>query len=404
MQKLLFPAAALALSTLARADVLNVRGPSADHAEISLAVAASAPGDVIRVWPGTYQPFSVKKTLTIAAVSGSVNVAGTVRIKDLGAAQHVEFSGIKAKGTDGNGLVISDCLGSVRLRNCAGEGALHVGYYSYSGMLILESEDVVLVNCVAKGGLSNYPEGGDYGGIGLETGGSNVSIWGGTFQGSSGTTEDDPGGHGGSGGDGILATNGGTLWVSGSHLIGGHGANADPQPDWFGGGYGVGGSGGWGLYHWLGTEVVHVDCTYQPGTGGWGVEYSGSPGQDTSGVQRQGPARSLRTPALSSDTGLLQLTALGSPGDEVWVRVSDRAGYLFKPRKGPLQIDSAPNELELWFRLGTIPGTGTLTRSLLQEDLPAFDHRTVYLQGLFVGNQHTRFGGSTWTTVLDSSW
>lgn len=162
---------AVFLTAIARADVLDVGGPAPDHAQISAAVNAAHDGDVIRIWPGNYLPFTVLgKSLSLveATTSGAVHVLGTIRIRELGPEQAVLLSGIHATGTDGRGLVVSDCLGSVRVREGVFQGSEGSGFGDTadgrSGALIADCGDVELNACSFQGGSGAY--GGEYGGTG----------------------------------------------------------------------------------------------------------------------------------------------------------------------------------------------------------------------------------------------
>ncbi len=89
------PLVLLLLAPAALADVLDVRGPDADHDQIAAAVAAAVDGDVIRVWPRNYQGFTIDRSLFIvrATSSGTVKVQGTIQIRDLIASERVEMVG-----------------------------------------------------------------------------------------------------------------------------------------------------------------------------------------------------------------------------------------------------------------------------------------------------------------------
>lgn len=397
--------ACLLLATPSAADVLNVRGPQPDHQEIVSAVNAAAPGDVIRVWPGQYQVFTVSKSLTIvrATINGVAEVNGTIRINGLAAGEHVELTGIACTGADSAGMIVSDCAGAVRLRECQFQGKLWQPWEAWPGLLVMDSGDVALTACQGFGGSSAYPEGGSSGGNGLEVRDSNVSVFGSTFQGTSGATEDDPGASGGSGGHGIYGYGSGQLWIAGCTLIGGHGSNADPDPDWFSGYYGDGGYGGWGHYGSL-PAWLH-DCTFQPGDGGysWGGS-NGPPGEDTSGTLRPGKARNLRSSGILEDDSAITLRAEGKPFDEVWVRPADAPGYRFDAVRGPFLVETSSSPAaDPWLRLGTIDASGVLLVELPTIDLPAFEHQVLHFQGVFVQGKNY-FGSMTWSVLVDEAW
>ncbi|MDA1266522.1 MAG: hypothetical protein O2816_15690 [Planctomycetota bacterium] len=397
-------AACLLLATPSLADVLNVRGPQPDHQEIQAALDAASPGDVLRVWPGQYQIFSVTQSVTIvrATVNGVAEVQGTLRIRDLAAGATVELNGISSTGQDGPALIVSNCAGSVRLRECKFQGPYWVLWEAHPGSFVTNCADVAMTACESYGGSSAYGEGGGWGAEGLIAADSNVSLFASTFRGASGSTEDDPGASGGSGGHGVSATGSGFLWVAGSTLEGGHGSNADHDPDWFGGGYGSGGDGGWAHAGSM-SAWIH-DCDLVPGDGGWSPEYPGSPGQDTTGTLRPGKARLLRATGSLEDDAAITLRAEGTPGDEVWVRLADGPGYRFDPIRGPFLVETAAAPgADPWLRLGTIDASGVLLVELPTIDLPAFEHRVLHFQGVFLRGKNY-FGSMTWSVLVDEAW
>ena len=398
----------LLLASPALADVLDVRGPSPDYNEIGPAVSAAQPGDVVRVWPGSYQVFTVDKSLTVvrATANGTVAVQGTVRVKDLTADERVELVGVQAAGVDGPGLIVSSCAGSVRLRECTFFGADTFNWFAeHPGAFVLDSDDVVFTYCSARGGFAPWGEDGGWGANGLTAQDSTLSLFASTFTGTDGTVDDDPGASGYGGGYGIEVSGAGTLWVAGCTLVGGDGGPADYDLDWWTGEYGYGGNGGWA--HYGNTPAWFHDCTFDPGLGGWSPDSShyGYDGQDSAGgTYVPGVARLLRTSWLTDDASTLTVRAQGAPGDEVWLRIAEGPGYRFHPVRGPLLVDTAPAPLrDPWLRLGTIDGSGVLLVDLPTADLPTGGHLVPHLQGAFHKGKDY-FGSSSWTVLLDSSW
>lgn len=408
----LFPIVLLLSNAHLAAEVLDVRGPAPDFAEIADAVVAAQDGDVIRIWPGTYDAFWIDdKSLTLVAATNSppVWVDGTFRVKNLAPHRSVEISGIGATGIDGYALVVSDCRGAVRIREGVFVGASYVEvnpwyWPGHTAVLVTGSDDVEMTYCTARGGEpgSNGDVAGD-GGSGMQMEASYVSLFSSTFEGTNGTVEDDPGASGLSGGDGIYALYGGRAYISGCTLIGGHGANADGEPDMWGY-YGYGGWGGWG-FRGPDTEAWFLDNVYQPGGAGVGGGGDGQSGEDTSpGTDLPGVSRILRASRLIDDTSTIAVNFTGSPGDLVSVRFTRNPGYQFGVVRGPLLLHvPAPPQILPWRILGTIDATGVFQTTIGVKDLPSLGHETLHVQGNLIGAENY-YTSSSWTVVLDSAW
>lgn len=413
----------LSLAVSAQADVLDVGGPTPDHAQISSAVGAARDGDVIRIWPGNYQPFTVLgKSLALveATSSGAVLVGGTIRIRELGPEQSVVLSGIDATGTDGRGLVVSDCLGAVRIRDGAYRGGPGSGFGApadgHAGALITGCSDVELTECALRSG--NPESGGEYagaGGPGLELDSSTLSAFRSQFQGASGGFEDDPGASGAPGGHGIHATGDCSAYVSGCTLTGGNGGSADFDADPWTYEYGYGGDGGYGFYA---TGGVHwfLATVFQPGTGGSSPApgQQGSPGQATTGgTMLPGVSRHVRATARLDDASDIALRFEGAVGDEVYLRVASEPDYQFSPTLGPVLVAAPPVTpfgasgpwvaSQGWRFIGTIDASGVLLSTLPARELPDLGHDVLHLQAGYEGAR-TYLGSSSWSVVLDTGW
>src|SRR5688572_13923891 len=103
-----------ALSTLARADVLDV-GPGHAYPTIATAVSAATDGDVIRVYAGSYPYFLVDdKELRIVAATNPVHVQGVIRVHNLSAGKSVVIAGLEANGNGSEALILYANDGRVR--------------------------------------------------------------------------------------------------------------------------------------------------------------------------------------------------------------------------------------------------------------------------------------------------
>jgi hypothetical protein len=411
----LAPLVAVGLAVPAAADVLDVRGPHPDFDQIQPAVSAAIDGDVIRVWPGTYEVFTVNdKDLTIvrAKPTGSVFVDGTFRVRNLSPGRTVELTGVGGKGADGYGMVISDCQGPVRVREASITGADAPGGFGYSeswpAVLVERSDDVELVWCELRAGDAPWGEYGGGGGVGMGAVDSVVSLFATDCTGASGTTDDDPGASGYGGGHGVEVGGAGRLYVSGGTLTGGDGGNADYDVDFWTGEYGYGGSGGWAVYAGPTVEVWLLDVALQPGYGGWSPDstHYGTNGQPAPAHASflAGRSRLLRASALVDDQTPVTLRAEGAPGDRVYVMLTTEAGYRFHPVRGPFLVADPPFPPRLpWLLLGTIDASGVLVGTLPAADLPLLGHRTLHLQGTFLKHKDY-FGSSSWSAILDAAW
>jgi hypothetical protein len=396
------------------AEVIDVRGPSPDYTEIAGAVIAATDGDVIRVWPGKYQPFWIDdKSLTLVAATSSsaVEINGTYRVKNLAPHRSVELSGISATGVDGYALVVSDCQGSVRIREGVFHGASASGGFpwewdGFTGVLVTHCDDVEMTYCTIRGGYPGWGEVAGSGGQGMLVEASNTSLFASTIEGIGGSTIDDPGESGFDGGDGLGAWGGGRIYISGCTLIGGPGAAADFDMDLWTGEYGWGGDGGW-AFRGVGVEVWFLDNTFQPGSGGWSPDSGryGTDGQDaTPGTHLPGACRLLRASRLTDDASTIGLIFTGSPGDLAYLQISLGPGYTFDPHRGPFLLSQpTPPAIGAWKILGPIGPSGVLQTSISVRDLPSLGHATPHFQGHLVGGE-SYYTASSWTVVLDSGW
>ncbi len=409
---------ALALGFTSRpatAGVINVRGPNSNFTQIKVAVNAAADGDVIRIWPGTYNAFGINnKSLSLVSQSGtsSVHVNGTLRVRNLDPGRLVTLSGINAVGADGYGLAVSDCQGSVRIRDGEFEGASAPNassfYHGSTGAILLNCQDVVLTNCVVLGGQPGWDNNAGAGGDGLLAGSGGFSLFNCSFTGASGTTEDTPGESGHAGGTGLRHSGtGGLIYASGCTMTGGHGSSADYDIGIWTGEYGYGGNGGDGFRSTSSSEAWFLDCTFTAGQGGSSPNSSNAGSDGTprnGGTLLPGDARLLWASPLVDDQSPIIVQFQGTPGERVSLRVSTGVGYAFDSLLGPhlLARPTGP-ALASWRILGQIAPNGSLQAQLSPRDLPYMGYRLLHLQGRVTG-VGTDFTAASWSVVLDSAW
>lgn len=357
----LFAAAVLAASAPElRADVLHVNGPSPDFAQISQAVAAAQDGDVVRVWPGRYQGFTIAdEDLRIVRDSspGIVAVEGVVRVQFLSAGKTVVLSGLDVTAAAGEGLIVFECLGAVRVHACTFTGGN--GYVDppdshvqgFAGVRVEASADVAFSRCSSRGGIGmgGQLDGAYRGGDGLWVKDARVAFHVGDTTGGigGGPWGKVSFGDGANGGTGARVDDDAMLFTADGRLEGGRGGN---------GGEGCptcelthGGAGGEGLsVH--GATVFALDNTLVPGDGGMPGTY-GVAGPDGLELEvgaearlreLRGRARLLTAPALASDGTSIDLQVHGLPGDEVFLASATATGFRVVPAaRGVWLLDGA---------------------------------------------------------------
>jgi len=146
-----------------------------DFVEIQSAVNAAADGDFILVGPGSYRGTVIDgKSLVIQAEPGEdVDVSGfgavplgSLTIQNIGANQRVAVRGIDAPvgagGGTKSGLIVKDCSGPVLVEDAYYEGTAAFPGIVASGVLVLRSSSVTLVDCTIQAGfdvLGQYDNG-----------------------------------------------------------------------------------------------------------------------------------------------------------------------------------------------------------------------------------------------------
>jgi hypothetical protein len=407
------------------------------HTQITAAVAAAAPGDVLLVKSGSYLPFTIdaKSLSVVADTSAVVTVTGSIRVQNLVADQTVVLSGLTTSPllvgssnpdpTLGAGLVVSACQGSVRAQECEFKGANAPSSSCFSnlfrgriGAYVKNSVDVAMVRCTLRGGNGGAhagqcwcgTDGGD-GGAALLLDAGLLALYDDVAQGGKGGRGAEAGGDGG---HGAWLINGIGALCSGSSFLGGDGGIADANTNDPGGLclFGQGGAGGDGFrietYGDVLSAAQLVGGVYGGGTGGipfngpQGVHGGATTGPNT--FVLQGPERVMAAPAVAREGTPIPITIHGVPGDQVSIRFSYATG--FRPItawKGVLI--TLRNGMTPVLLVGTLPASGTLTTSI---PAPAVDASvgasTLFLQAQITNPQGTWLGSYAATTVLDSAY
>ncbi len=339
--------------------------------DVQPAIDAARDGDLILIRSGHYAPFTVRaKSLRVLADAGaSVEIYGTVTVRDLAPSGVVLLGGIEMDGSYAQpvsdpGLDLVDNLGFVRVEDCAAHGGIGYGDVSCydigdggPGVHAQGNARVVLERCTASGGSG----GSDYfgtcdggaGGNGVTSSDSTIALFDCSIYGGGGGYVEDAyaPGTGGRGGQGCLHL-GGRLFGSRTLFEGGNG-----------GVHWNGGDGGDGLE----VDAAEADlrsCVFHAGRGAPGS--SGSSGQD--GLARTGngdfefpigPARIVSAPLLVADNGILPITVVGLAGDRVWIVRSARPAHQYVPSVAGLRLAQAPVARSLDPQ-GVVPASGTL--------------------------------------------
>lgn len=101
-----------ASSALASTYVVDATGsPGATFTDISTAIAATTSGDVLKVLPGSYAPFTLDRGVVIVGY-GQVDVQGTIVVTNIGPNDRVAIVGVDAVGVS-----ITNCFGAVLLQD-----------------------------------------------------------------------------------------------------------------------------------------------------------------------------------------------------------------------------------------------------------------------------------------------
>lgn len=399
----------------ARADVLRVGGPLADHPSIAAAAQAAQDGDTLLVYPGglSHAPVLVDgKALTIVAdAPARILLKNGIEVRNLAGGQTVVLEGFDVGqlgggfNVDGRALSVRFCQGSVRVDDCSfvgrSPGLCELPETGYPGVYVTQSADVAFSSCEITGGCGKPdddtvncgPSGAQFvlgpGGPGAFVRASSVAFADCRITGGCGGYADE--GYGADGGTGLEIRDG-FCFLAGCTVEGGGGSDGNvffPQ--------GCGGYGGTGLeLATAAASLEHLDSTFQGGAGGFGIDpftgqvCPGPPGQDQklkAGASFTDLGLPARTMAVAAPIRAGQPTAFhfeGLPGDKVFGMLSAQPAFLqpFPQAAGPKLVGALIRRLPL----GTIDATGQLDVALFAPALPpGTESLTWHWQGLFVG-------------------
>lgn len=385
-------------------------GPSgADFTQVQPAVDAAADGDLILVKPGSYAQFHVQdRGLTVVAeVPGSVSITGPVRVTDLAEGKRVALIDLSATATGTDALMLVGNEGSVRVRGGtwrAADKAEPAWVLPPAGARILNSPDVALRSMTLQGGdgvnLADLPfTWPAAGGAGLIAVDSGLALYHCTLIGGDGGGDHLEEGYGGGSGGHGLHLRGGFVHLVSTTLQGGNGGDGGDDFDiLFCDNGGQGGSGGHGVRleggaawgagaaegRWIAIEASG-GLGAAGGFSGCGSDGSpGAPGQpvsvagDAVASDLPGPVVRLVADGLWRPGTPETLTVIGTPGDQVVLALSPKAGFVPQlAKQGVLLLGGKPALKPL----GTIPAGGVLTHTWTQFPLPpGWEGRTLELQ------------------------
>ena len=120
-------------------------------------------------------------------------------------------------------------------------------------------------------------------------------------------------------------------------------------------------------------------------------------------TQLAGTARRMTMPVPVREATPLTLTFTGIPGDVVRLTLWEQAGFAYIPAYNGVLLERAP--LLRRITLGTVPGSGVLTKVIAFPELPAgVQAKTYFLQAYFIDAMNTvRLGSAVGQVVLDSA-
>ena len=340
------------------------------------AVDAAVDGDVLLVSAGFYPGFTItNESLTVMAESGAeVNIQGTCTVRDLSFARRVQLFELNVAPATSFGaarpaLELLDNVGQVRAQGCTFTGGRPasssvVGLPGGPGAEIARSQRVTLTRCMVFGCTMGFwsGEAPRAGGDGARSLDSAVAFYDCIVRGGVGSEESSPaGGVGGAG----MRVDGWGVFAASSAIRGGKGGGGDYN------GCTAAGNGGDGLVI-SEAQAQLFGTTIDAGLGtGYFSCFPGVSGARTvtsNAVLNESSVyhRSIAAPALVSDQSTVTLNIQGKPGDTVYLLVTQRPTFLYKPAlSGVLAIPAPLAPLPV----GVIGPSGTLSVPYALPDL-----------------------------------
>jgi hypothetical protein len=449
------------LPGVAIAGQVRVVGPApAPYQTVQDAVSSAQEDDIVLVKSGSYESCrTVGRSVTVIADTGAnVQFNNAVRVIELPADKLVVLSGLNAHGTYSSslyelrsGLHVEDSTGQVLVQDCLFQSSTYNVPYVYGcervstmgGATVYNSSGVAFARCVLEG--VSYPRNtaagllvlapalvscdsviarGTDGGPGPTTTGIGCGSYGDAYDGRAGLELNKsyplvPGGP--------VPVGPGFVFAADTHTFGGLGGDSCACGGglWGGGCFcpGRGGDGFRGSDP--ASQLVLLANTGTPGLGGHTFQpgypectATGPTGQPvftggswcfffhqaTPASQLAGTARKLTGSTLVRDNQLASLTFSGVPGEIAELAVSTKAATnVYQPASaGMLHVPSPA-----WSRVGTVGGTGQLTKAFKMRDLPlSSPGATIVAQARFRNptTGATRLSNAHVVVVVDKSY
>jgi hypothetical protein len=391
----------LASPLLAQSKAWIVDQVSGDFPNMQAAAAGAANGDTLLVRnpapplvPGGFEV--VGKSLQIVAdPAGPAKLTGPVRIRNLAANQSVVLRGFEVNATSyvGSGLEIKDCDGAVWVTDCDFRPGFNASGPGVStGVLVLNSDCVMLNRVVARGSTAGSIGGPFYSSPGLTSTDSRIHVFDTSCLGGVGTWTDVIGIAPGSGSSGLVLR-GGQAFLSKCLLQGGLGGKGQS----FAGFCIDGGFGGHAVEFPdpAPAQLEWIDCQFEPGLAGppgagcppatWknGLVFGGQ-GASLAQIQANpGPSRGafVNSPVREGQSATLEVRA---PTQEFAFLIFSGAPATIPslPTPSAALLVTSPFVFEA---LGLVPAGGPLTKTVPVGNLnPSLQFLDLYLQSVTV--------------------
>lgn len=382
-----------------RADVLEV-GPGQPFANIQDAVSAASDGDVVLVSAGTYAGAVTISDVALAIMADTgalVTQTGGFAVSNLSASREVVLHGLTLQ----NGLDLVDNQGAVRVESCT------VRAIDAVAAEVLRCDDVafarsnVLTFKAFPQPLQGAPEA-----TALTAVDSTLALYHCTLTGSAGQynmiMQPLPGAAG-------LRAQGSPVFLSGSTILGGTGANGHPCEGFS---FHNGAAGGPGAVLDAASELNRLETSLSGGPGGLGGPagvacfkgFDGPAGpalvaNGGASTLLGGTARRFDMPVPVRDDTTFAITLTGQPGDRVRMVLSFDPLHVFEPAlHGSLLVSLAP---PTFVPLGFVPASGVLQRQINVSVLDhGLDSLTIFMQPLFIDTLGEAYLGSQITAIV----
>lgn len=378
------------------AEVLQVTstGTQGSFTTIQAAVDAAQDGDTILVGAGTYASFQINgKSLFLLAVPGAqVVIDGQLTLSNLALEGTVVVIGLEFRPTAGRALLATANLGHVRFQDCEFHGASAV----LEAALLDTNPSIAFVRCLVQGAD------GSAGDPAMGAGDAVTSLTSAAMfydcevnGGEGGMCPAICLSVGGDGGTAFTAPDWGLI-AAGTTFLGGKGGDCEDFLDCFGG------DGGDAVVIGVDARAELLENTLLAGAEGCNIcpvggASCGAPGSQTTGG---GPIHNLASSSRVFEPQasivpagrFLQVTVQGEPGDSVYLPLSDRTHFGFKPSffgvwlvppRSIIPLSVWPTGAQIWpLPLAVIPASGSTTISVRMPVLgPDEPSRFVFLQG-----------------------